>query len=166
MAGWRVLTWPPAIGSAPVSSETDRTSIPSAARASRVPSVAITSTPRAIKSRAKGTIPSRLATESRARTWRTSKKPERPAPGSAGSAESRSGGRAPGPFADWLPEWIEYTVRSWHTPHTQYRRRAQRCWPRAVDERLSRSSDRYLTEHSEGPRERPVESTQYAANRL
>src|SRR5258705_1117950 len=76
MAGWKVLTWPPSSVGRPVSSETGRTSTPSAARWSRVPSVAKTSTSSASSSRARVTIPSRLATDSRART-RTSPPPTR-----------------------------------------------------------------------------------------
>src|SRR5436305_5109300 len=51
----------------PVRSETEPTSTPSAARNSRVPSVAKISTSRARRSRARAAIPSRFATDSRAR---------------------------------------------------------------------------------------------------
>src|SRR3954451_5607654 len=68
MAGWNVRTWPPTSGGTSVRSVTDAASMPSAARCSRVPSVATISTPSVWSSRANALRPSRLATESSART--------------------------------------------------------------------------------------------------
>src|SRR3972149_5834381 len=65
----------------PVSSATDRASRPSWARCSRVPSVATSSTPRPCSPRANALMPSRVATDSSART----RCPPRPAGSSAGS---------------------------------------------------------------------------------
>src|ERR1035437_911592 len=117
MAGWSVLTWPPAMDSAPVSSETERTSTFSEARNSRVPSVAKTSTPRLSRLRANGAMPSRLATESRARTRHTSRLSERPGyskphlPAAYGGLRVERQRRRPA-----VPDGPEYTVRAWHTP--------------------------------------------------
>src|ERR1035437_905449 len=180
MVGRRVLTWPPAIGSGPGSSETDRTSTPSAARASRVPSVANTSTPSASSSRANGTRPSRLATESKARTSRTSLLREvrlRRPKGPRRAALGLSAGRAPGPVGSGLPDWPEYNARSWHTPCTRNRRRYQRrsrrpCPGHRAEARPASLVSVYpgqstaMTEYSEGPRERPVEPDQHPAHWL
>src|SRR6266542_4158564 len=95
-----------------VRSLTDRTSTPSAARWSRVPSVAKISTSSDSRSRASAVIPSRFATESRARTRASSRSLEddprwRRQAGRAGAAGHLTIGRR-----RCRPE---YSVRPWHT---------------------------------------------------
>src|SRR6478752_4220161 len=108
MAGWKVRTWPPTSGGTAVRSETDPTSIPSAARWSRVPSVANSCTSRRCSSRANAEMPSRLATESSARTCSVP-------PRAFGRAlRSRRIGDGSGPLRAGTSGG-EYSVGPWHT---------------------------------------------------
>src|SRR5690606_41154485 len=65
LAGWSVLTRPPSISGAPVTSSTDVTSMPASRNARAVPPEETISTPARTRRLAKGTRPSLSYTETR-----------------------------------------------------------------------------------------------------